>query len=140
MDTLPLSNSFVSSPRYQTFRSASCAYQSYVSSFTFPSSVRTSCTTSASMPRIRFALFVTVTSARLTFPSASASRYTQRLPWPIGQYGLSMLDVKSFGSSCTCSLPSGSDVPEPPQAARKRMRAATARRMSAGYVGPMRCR
>ena len=32
--TFPFSNSFVSSPRYQMFPSASCAYQSNVSSIT----------------------------------------------------------------------------------------------------------
>jgi len=50
-----------------------------------PSSETTSWTTRASIPMILFFLLVTVTSTRSFAPSASLSRYTQRLPGAIGQ-------------------------------------------------------
>ena len=72
--TLPSSNSLVSSPRYQMLPHVSWAYQSNVSSITSPSSVTTSCTTVAGMPRIVFVRSVTVTSTRCSAPSLSVSR------------------------------------------------------------------
>src|SRR6266545_445398 len=111
--TSPFSYSFVSSPRYQTFPSRSWAYQSSVSSTSRPSSLTTSWTTVAAIPRISFARPVTVTSTRCTLPSASVSRYTQRLPGTIGQYGLSIPSTKSDGSRRTVSLPCGSGLASP---------------------------
>ena len=74
LTTLPSSNSFVSSPRYQTLPHVSWAYQSNVSSITWSPSVTMSCTTVAGMPRIVFVRSVTVTSTRCSAPSLSVSR------------------------------------------------------------------
>src|SRR5919204_3514414 len=107
--SLPFSYSAVSSPRYQRLPSASWAYQSYVSSLISPFSVTWSWTTLASTPlAIFFVLSRTVTTTREAVPSALASRYTQRLPGDMGQYGLSISVVNWLGSSSKGSLPLGS--------------------------------
>ena len=72
---LPFSYSVVSSPRYQMLPARSCAYQSSVTSTSFPSSVTTSCTTRAVTPfAISFVRRVTVTTTRCRAPSESVSR------------------------------------------------------------------
>lgn len=70
----PSSYSLVASPRYQTFPSLSWAYQSKVSSTSRPSSVTTSWTTVASMPRMVLVSGRTVTTTRCSDPSPSLSR------------------------------------------------------------------
>ena len=75
VETFPSSNSAVSSPRYQTFPAASCAYQSNVSSMSSPSCVTVSRTTRAVMPfAISFVSLVTVTTTWSSLPSSSISR------------------------------------------------------------------
>src|SRR5215210_6349516 len=106
--TRPSSYSAVSSPRYQTFPSASCAYRSRVSSTVTPSAVTRSCTTRASMPMATVRISSrTVTSTRWTVPSASVSSYPQRSPTALGHHRLVMSTVKSSGSRSTGSAPSG---------------------------------
>ena len=60
--TLPLSYSLVSSPKYQTAPSRSCAYQSQVSSTTWPFELATSWTTVVVTPAMSFVFDVTVTT------------------------------------------------------------------------------
>lgn len=83
--TRPASNSAVSSPRYQIAPSASCAYQSKVSSTSSSPRVTVSRTTRASMPfAMRFVSEVTVMRT-VRSPSGSVSRYTHCVPGVIGQ-------------------------------------------------------
>lgn len=84
------------------FPTLSWAYQSLVSSTIVPSSVTVSLTTRAVTPfAIFFFWWVTTTTTFCSAPSESNSRYVQRVPGFIGQYGLVMWVVKSAGSSLT---------------------------------------
>ena len=109
--------------------SASCAYQSKVSSRTSPSRLTVSRTTRAVTPfAMRFVTLLTVTRTLSTAPSSSTSRYVHRVPTRMGQKRLSMSVVNVDGSSVTGSLPCGSGVDEagvaaswsPPQPAASR--------------------
>src|SRR3989344_1684709 len=71
LTTLPSSYSAVSSPKYHTFPSLSCAYQSFVSSASSLSIKTLSLTTTTFTPRISFASFVTVTSCLTGSPSST---------------------------------------------------------------------
>jgi hypothetical protein len=74
LTALPFSNSVLSSPRYQTLPSWSCANQSYVSSTTSPSPLVTvSRTTVAEMPMISLRSGVTVTLTFSVSPSSTPS-------------------------------------------------------------------
>src|ERR687891_533281 len=86
LTTSPSWYSLVSSPRYHTLPSRSCANQSYVSSTSSPSMVTVSRTTTAEMPSISLRSEVTTTSTRSTSSSSTPS-YTQRIPGASGKYG-----------------------------------------------------
>ena len=110
--SLPSSNSAVSSPRYHTFPSASWAYQSSVSSTSWPSSVTVSRTTAASTPFASVLVSLeTVTTTSWTLPLVSVSRNRHCVPGSRGKYGWSEPAAKSAGSSSTGSSPWGSSVP-----------------------------
>jgi hypothetical protein len=92
------SYSLVSSPRYPTLPSRSCAYQSPVSSMTRPSRVTLSRTTLASMPITVLWSSVTTTSMR-SRPSLVRDSYTQPDPAVNGILWLSMPATNSSGST-----------------------------------------
>src|SRR5262245_49859369 len=95
--TSPFLYSAVSSPKYQTLPSASCAYQSKVSSCSAPSALTSSRTTVQTTPMI--VLVSSVTSVVVTSPADSPDpSITQRLPGVSGKYGLSTVAVKWAGS------------------------------------------
>src|SRR4051812_24754028 len=79
----PFSYAVVSSPKYQTLPSRSCAYQSDVSSSSSPSLVTVSRTTRVVTPSTTLVLLVTSTTMSST-PSGDVLRYTHLIP---GSYG-----------------------------------------------------
>src|SRR5688500_11896549 len=83
---MPPSNAVVSSPKYQTVPSTSCAYQSYVSSTIWPPDFAMSRTTTQVTPITSFVSFVTVT---VTVSSVSTTSYSQTVPGTSGKNGLS---------------------------------------------------
>src|SRR5262245_38314215 len=92
--TWPLTYSAVSSPKYQTFPSESCAYQSSVSSIRSPLGVRTSsCTTTQSTP-----ITVLVSDVTVTVIFSPGASYFQTAPTGKGHSGLSITLVKFAGS------------------------------------------
>src|SRR4029453_8451058 len=98
LTTLPCSSSsLVSSPKYQTFPSLSCAYQSSVTSNGVPLWLATSLTTTQVTPRITFVSAETLTSSRWRsrsfVPSSTNVVAGMRL-----KYGLSMVETKLAGS------------------------------------------
>src|SRR4029453_16757274 len=96
-ETLPLSYSAVSSPKYQTFPNRSCAYQSNVSSARSPFAEKTrSCTTVVVTPRMTLLRSVTTTTLRSRSPSDTPSN-TVLVPGMNGMYGLSITTTKASG-------------------------------------------
>ena len=89
-----------------------------MSSTSAPSSVTVSRTTRAPDPAAVITVRrVTVTTTRLRVPSGSVSRYTQRRPGRIGNYGLVIRVVNRAGSRMTGSAPWGRPPPVPAAAA-----------------------
>jgi hypothetical protein len=95
--TLPFSYSLVSSPKYQTVPSRCWAYQSKVSSLSWPSSLTVSRTSTQVTPMIVLVLSVTVTTVVST-PSPVCARILPSHPGRSGKNGLSMVAVKAAGS------------------------------------------
>ena len=83
---LPFWMEAVSSPKYQTLPSESCAYQSSVISLAFPWSYTTSWTTRAVTPSAIFLVrFSTLITSWSSSPSGFVTRTSQRAPTGIGQ-------------------------------------------------------
>src|SRR6185503_16051592 len=97
VSTLPSLYSLVTSPKYQTLPSRSCAYQSKVSSSGSLSTVTVSWTTTVSTPMTFLVSRLTSVVVRCS-PSAVAASEIVRVPGVSGKYGLSILVVKTDGT------------------------------------------
>src|SRR6478672_10410616 len=83
----------VASPKYQTFPPRSCAYQSLVSSASFPSAKTLSATTTVETP-----MTVRRSDVTTTLVCSPALLNSNDVPGFNGQYGLSTTSTKPAGS------------------------------------------
>ncbi len=125
LTTWPFSISFESSPRYQTFPAASCAYQSYVSSISSPSRYTRSRTTVAVTPLTIFVSPTETSTRDRSVPSSVSPAYWNVVPGTSGKMRLSIAAAHAARNvqdrrrrpardrSCCCNL-----APQKPQSER----------------------